>query len=280
MSEPLTLPDADKIGFRQQPSQAVDDSKRSIKPVLQRLFGFALLVAIAVVIGFKLFLPTVKSRPTAAIHPFSQNRSLSSATPMMKVTNTPITDQKIGSLLPLILTVSDKSTGTQETDHPIQSITHDLQITQIKKQWAQLTTLVESQKQRYESELKVINDHLIALRKQLAEADDAIQALKTTQPTLPALVHATKRKALQNQKSTGKKMALPSRSKDLSSALKLVSIDHWGDQTFAVLRYQGQLHALRPGSSLFNWTIERITGSGHGVYVVNRRGQRSLLNLK
>jgi len=279
MSDPLNPVDVDKIGLDGLPSHFFADPKRSVKSLLRWLPGIA-IVGVITVVGFNRLLATVKNRTTAPRQSVSLNSLPSTASHTIKEADTPTTNQPVGSILPLTLAVNDKAPGIQVADHTIQYTTHDPQITQLEKQWVQVTTLVDSQKQHYESELKVINDQLVALQKQLTEADDAIQALKTTQPKQLALLTSTKRKDPQNRKITTQQMPFQSPSKAWTPPLQLVSVDQWGDQTFAVLRYQGQLHAMRPGSSLLNWTLERFTESGDGIYVVNRRGQHALLSLK
>lgn len=97
---------------------------------------------------------------------------------------------------------------------------------------AQLTLLVETQneiidtqKHSVETQFKTINSQLNALPK-----------LSTKLPAKRPLVVLANKRVF--------------KAKSLAPPFKLVSIDHWGNRTHAVVRYQGQLHTLMPENSL------------------------------
>jgi|CXWL01.1.fsa_nt_gi hypothetical protein len=278
MSETANPVDSDKSDLSQPLKQAVADSKPSVKPLLRWLPGITVIGLIVMVASYP-SLSLVKNRPTSPKQSFSLHRYTSTPVHPITVADTKAADQAVGTLFPLTLAVNDNKPSTQTPDSPTQQSTHDPQIPPLEKPWAQITTLIENQKQRFEKQWDAIHEQVAALQQQTTGVMKDIQALKRQRSMQPESQPLAKRKVLLKRNSTEQQIMLSSRLKALTPALQLVSIDQWGDQTFAVVRYQGQLHTLRPGSSLLNWTFEHIIESGDGVFVVNSKGQRTLLTL-
>lgn len=167
-------------------------------------------------------------------------------------------------------------TRVQVADNP--------KVAQLETQLGQATALLKSlqlslatEKQAHETQLKALNDKLKALQKQAAKPIPvaARPAAKPGQTKLPVAKQPIPPKlnvAAVTQAATAKNTLS-------SPPFKLVSIDHWGNETHVVVRHQGQLHTLMPGNSLLGWTVAGSNETGEGVYVVNSRRQRSLLTL-
>ena len=60
----------------------------------------------------------------------------------------------------------------------------------------------------------------------------------------------------------------------------LVSVDRWGDDLYAVIRYEGQLKELTMGQSLDDWMIESINLALGSVTIKNQSGKRKDLLIK
>ena len=60
----------------------------------------------------------------------------------------------------------------------------------------------------------------------------------------------------------------------------LVSIDQWGNELYAVLRSQGQLHELRNGQALNGWQVYSFNRLGRTVIFKNKAGTRKELSMK
>jgi len=60
----------------------------------------------------------------------------------------------------------------------------------------------------------------------------------------------------------------------------LVSIDQWGNELYAVLRLQGQLHELRNGQELSGWQVYSVDRLRRAVMFKNKAGTRKELSVK
>jgi len=60
----------------------------------------------------------------------------------------------------------------------------------------------------------------------------------------------------------------------------LVSIDQWGNELYAVLRLQGQLHELRNGQGLSGWQVYSFDRLRRAVMFKNKAGTRKELSVK
>jgi hypothetical protein len=175
----------------------------------------------------------------------------------------------------------------------VQNLIDDQQVLKLEAQLAQVTALSETQrqtfeaeKQAYKSQLKVLNDKVKVLEKQAIKSIAAHPATTVTKTKTSILsrVQATplaaKNRLLSSKLNiVARKPIVPVQVKASSPPFTLVSIDHWGNESHAVVRYQGQLHTLMPGNAVLDWTVDGLNETGEGIYVVNSRKQRSLLTL-
>lgn len=178
----------------------------------------------------------------------------------------------------------DKAAHVPPPPMPVQVLADNPKVAQLETQLAQATAMLKTlqvsfaaEKQAHETQIKVLNDKLKALQKQAAKpVPVAVRpAAKPTQTKLPL----AKQPIPPKLKGVVVTQAATAKNTLLSPPFKLAGIDHWGNETHVVVRYQGQLHTLMPGNSLLGWTVVGPNETGEGVYVVNTRGQRALLTM-
>ena len=136
----------------------------------------------------------------------------------------------------------------------------DEKISQIQKQLAQLNEqLTEAALENNESQKR--QDALIQdLQSQLTA-----QAQKITQ--LQSRLTKSKRSAKKLTRST----------KRIIAPFTLVSVDQWGNDLYAILRYQGELHELTLGQQLMGWRVDAIDRNKSAVTLKHTSGQRKEL---
>lgn len=277
-TDPVMTINEEDTDLPEQSGNLYADVETVTKSIPRRLLISALLMTMVGVIGFG-FSTSIRnfntSTPIAKIND-SLTALLSSASPVFMPINKSTAHQETLTPLPLALALSEKVPNVPQQPIPVQSLIDDQKLAKLETQLAQLTLLVETQneiidvqKHSVEMQFKTINSQLNALPKQSTEL-----------PAKRSLVVLANKRVLPTKLNViARKPVLSVKAKSLAPPFKLVSIDHWGNETHAVMRYQGQLHTLMPGNSLLNWTVDGLNETGEGVYVLSRRGQRSLLTL-
>ena len=304
---PMSEEDTDRPST---PRQLFSSDNFSLRSVLPRWLSISVIALLVVTMCGLMLLSVVFKTST----PNTNNRDalsalLDSASPITNAVNNDKTDQQVMPSLPLLPEVKTNvftSVGkAMPTERPVESA----KITQLETQLAQVSALVATQQRLYESEkqsvakqFKLLNEQLQAFKKQSAmqpvavnaaskstqtkpkESPKASQKAVTKRVTAPTkapvdkqpVVLATQRK----DKDSKVRSTLQTQSTSLTPPFTLVSIDQWGNDMHAVVRYQGQLHTLTPGSSLSNWRVDGVNETGEGVYVLSSHGHRSLLTLE
>lgn len=118
----------------------------------------------------------------------------------------------------------------------------ELKLTQLENQLNQLILENNGRQQDQDQLMTQLQNHLIAQTTQ-------IEQLQTKFQTQQLAVKVKKR---------------PKPYKKPRPRFTLVSIDQWGDQIYAVVRFQGQLYELSKGLGLDNWqvySIDRLRGT-------------------
>lgn len=277
-TDPVMTINEEDTDLTEQSGNLYADAETVAKPIPRWLLISALLMTMAGVIGFG-FSTSIRnfntSTPIAKIND-SLTALLGSASPVFTPISKSTAHQETLAPLPLALALSEKVSNIPQQPIPVQSLIDDQKLAQLETQLAQLTLLVETQneiidtqKHSVETQFKMINSQLNALPKQSTK----LPAKR------PLVVLANKRVLPAKLNVIARNPVLPVKAKSLAPPFKLVSIDHWGNETHAVVRYQGQLHTLMPGNSLLNWTVDGLNETEEGVYVLSSRGQRSLLTL-
>jgi hypothetical protein len=260
-TDPVMIINEEDTDLPEQSGNLYADAETVAKSIPRWLLISALLMTMAAVIGFG-FSTSIRnfntSTPIAKIND-SLTALLGSASPVFTPISKSTAHQETLAPLPLALALSEKVSNIPQQPIPVQSLIDDQKLAKLETQLAQLTLLVETQneiidtqKHSVETQFKTINSQLNALPK-----------LSTKLPAKRPLVVLANKRVF--------------KAKSLAPPFKLVSIDHWGNETHAVVRYQGQLHTLMPGNSLLNWTVDGLNETEDGVYVLSSRGQRSLL---
>lgn len=101
-----------------------------------------------------------------------------------------------------------------------------------------------------------------------------IDALKNAQAQRVA---AKKKKVVRT--SRRKKRQHPPINPQASILFDVAAIDNWGGVPQAVIRANGRLYTLDPGSNLLGWTVESIDGRAGSVTLRGRQGQHAKLTL-
>jgi hypothetical protein len=91
------------------------------------------------------------------------------------------------------------------------------------------------------------------------------QALKITQ--LQSRLTKPKRSAKKGTRTT----------KRIIAPFTLVSVDQWGNNLYAILRYQGELHELTLGQRLMGWRVDAIDRNKSAVNLKHTSGKRKEL---
>lgn len=137
-----------------------------------------------------------------------------------------------------------------------------------------------------QSNLKQIEslENQLAQSQQTADtSQQQIKQLNTNVQDLTGQVEALQQSILQLQ-TQAKQRKVTVRTKKRpkvkpSIPFTLVSIDTWGDQLNAVIRYQGQILTLRQGAKLQDWAIVSIDREGESVTLRSTQGQTSTLKV-
>ena len=111
------------------------------------------------------------------------------------------------------------------------------------------------------------------------EQDSLIQQLQEQLTAQAVLIEQlqTNLKARQLAAKTKKKNKRYGKTK---LPFTLVSIDQWGNELYAVLRLQGQLHELRNGQALNGWQVYSFDRLRRTVMFKNKAGTRKELSVK
>ncbi len=155
-----------------------------------------------------------------------------------------------GSTLPASIPVEPFAESKQDTklaDEPDLPLVNkpqidELKLTQLENQLNQLI-LENNGRQKDQDQL------MTQLQNQLIAQTTQIEQLQTKLQTQQLAIKVKKR---------------PKPYKKPRLRFTLVSIDQWGDQIYAVVRLQGQLHELIKGQGLDNWqvySVDRLLGT-------------------
>ncbi len=130
----------------------------------------------------------------------------------------------------------------------------ELKLTKLDEQFNQLMT---ENNQRQQSQDLLINDLQTQILSQTVQIEQLQKNLKSRRQSF---VKAKKRRA-----KPYKKQALP---------FTLVSVDQWGDDTYAVVRLYGRLYEVTAGQSVDNdnWSVKSIDWFGQMAVFTNKRG--------
>jgi len=138
----------------------------------------------------------------------------------------------------------------------------ELKLSQLEQQLQQLSSKNKNRQQA--------QDFLIAdLQSQLTAQSIKIQQLQDN----------LKARQLAAKVST-KKKAVAKRYKKIIPPFTLVSIDQWGNDLYAVVRSQGQLHELTHGQTVDGWTVDNFDRFRNTVLFRNKAGTRKALLIK
>lgn len=131
-----------------------------------------------------------------------------------------------------------------------------------------LSTALDNQQQIFQQEKQATEAHRNMLENKLNDLETQLAVLKAklNAPPKPALVPAKQKNQAQAITAKPKTLVQAPKSKTTSLPFQLVSIDQWGAQTQAMLRFKGKLLPLTAGESLAGWQLESFAQAGQGAY--------------
>jgi len=147
-----------------------------------------------------------------------------------------------------------------ESDLPFvnQAQEDELKLTKLEDQLNQLILDNDVHQQQQDSLIQQLQEQLTAQTVQIEQLQSNLKARQ--------LVVKTKKKSKRYGKTK-----LP---------FTLVSIDQWGNELYAVLRSQGQLHELSNGQELSGWEVYSFDRLRRAVMFKNKAGTRKELSVK
>lgn len=201
--------------------------------------------------------------------------------------------------------------ATKSVDTPM--VANQFEWMQVKEQLVRLSSQLQAQQQVFahgqsnmDKQFKLITTQLDALKKPhtnglgVAKSSPIIGPFAVKRGAMPS------NRVFKPNKSAGVQLSKPrklmvvraitkpksnahvhvSRMSVLSPAataarppFSLASIDQWGNQTHAVLRYRGKLQPLSLGSSWLNWQLVTVNAAGDGIQVIDPEGHSAVLRL-
>jgi hypothetical protein len=144
---------------------------------------------------------------------------------------------------------------------------------------SKLINVLNKQLTQLQEDLQSTNDDLTTGQQ---NQDGDIQQLKTLYQTLNSQITSLTEtiKQLKSNSSKKRKAKKVSRTyRPLKAPFTLVSVDQWGSDLYAIIRYQNQLHELTLGQSLAGWSIESIDRRKGTVSLKNRSGRKRRLSI-
>lgn len=243
-----------------------DDKEYAVRPVPAwiKQGGMALL---AIVVLFVLWL--------VFSHDEQKNRvnlaSLEAPSEKMKTkqdtTGASSLRQQPGSIEPAAESTDAATFHDRERFSPIRR-TGDIQ--PMKQELSQLQQQLQQMDARFTRDQERQDGWVQAVQKLVDEMRGEIAAMKKSmQHPKPAAVRKVKRKA-----------AAYRSHKNPQAPFTLVSIDRWGSDLYAVIRYQGRLHDLTVGQSLGGWSLESFSRRQDRIILKNAQGRTLNLSKK
>ena len=151
---------------------------------------------------------------------------------------------------------ASKPAIVDETDLPFVTQQSESELKLIKFE-EQLSQLIQDNSLRQQGQDQLIEE----LQSQLTAQSAQIGQLKSKLKARRSYAKRTKKKTARN-----KNAVLP---------FTLVSVDQWGDDTYAVVRQYGRLYELTAGQSVDNsWNVQSIDRSSRKAVFTNSKGLR------
>jgi cbb3-type cytochrome oxidase subunit 3 len=175
---------------------------------------------------------------------------------------------------PIISANIDKNAGIKsKLDQPFNENNAELESN------TKLINVHNKQLAQLQNQLQSTNDDLTTGQQ---KQDSEIQHLKTLYQSLNGQITSLSEtvKQLKNNFSTKRKVNKVFRTyRPLKTPFTLVSVDQWGSDLYAIIRYQNQLHELTLDQSLAGWSIESIDRRKGTVSIKNRSGRKRRLSI-
>ena len=130
------------------------------------------------------------------------------------------------------------------------------QLLQLQQQLQQMDARFTRDQERQDGWVQAVQKLVDEMRGEIAAIKKSIQRPK------PAVARKVKRHA--------KTVKF---HKAMHAPFILVSVDRWGHDLYAVIRYQGRLHDLTVGQSLAGWSLESFNRRQDGIILKNAQGR-------
>ena len=178
-----------------------------------------------------------------------------------------------GSLLKQQLTtpaaaIPAKTQGVYN-ESALPEVPRDDQIQPLKAQISQLKRQITQMQQDFKADQKRQDEAFSTLKQWVESMKQELTDLKNQRISSPQKIVAVKKK--RTYKKYRKPVSLP---------FTLVSIDQWGQELYAVLRFQGHLIDVSVGQQLSGWTITGINREQGKVFLKGSRGRIKSLTTK
>jgi len=164
--------------------------------------------------------------------------------------------------------IPPETQGVYNEPTPSETNIYD-EINPIKARINQLNQQISQLTQQFDTDQKRQDEVVLSLKQQLETMNQALIALKKQVESRPK---PTQRIA--------KKRAIKKYRKPVTVPFSLVSIDHWGDRVYAVIRFQGHLIDVSEGQQLAGWTVTAINPDLGKVFIKGSHGRIKKLSIK